>query len=246
MVAAVTTPESLRTEERILERVEAGKGTAMPLVPAAEAPDRLQAASPHALNDGQLAAATLVVSSTDKVVAVQGIAGAGKSTMLQAVARVAESEGKSVLGLAFQNKMVADMKEGMARPDASPNREMSVDQMQAAGVSAETIAHFIWHNEKHAIKPNTPAAQARRDELKDAKRLQEEDGRDQCDQEGEGLVHHRTALRGIESGVLPLSAADSRFSDIESHCTSFDDADLSGMSCAATTMVANMTRPKAS
>ena len=61
-----------------------------------------------------LAAATLVVSSPDKIVAVQGIAGAGKSTMLQAVARVAESEGKSVLGLAFQNKMVDDMKEGMA------------------------------------------------------------------------------------------------------------------------------------
>ena len=167
MVAAVTTPESLRTEERILERVEAGKGTATPLVAPSEAPDRLQAASPHALNEGQLAAATLVVSSPDKIVAVQGIAGAGKSTMLQAVARVAESEGKSVLGLAFQNKMVADMKEGMARPDAIPNREMSVDQMQAAGVSAETIAHFIWHNEKHAINPNTPAAQARRDELKD-------------------------------------------------------------------------------
>ena len=166
-VAAVTTPEAIRIEERILERVEAGRDTGAPIVTPAEAPDRLQAASPHLLNEGQLAAATLIVATSDRIVAVQGVAGAGKSTMLQAVARVVEAEGKSVLGLAFQNKMVGDMKEGMARPDIIPAREMSVDQMQEAGVHAETIAHFIWHNEKHATNPNTPAAQARRDELKD-------------------------------------------------------------------------------
>ena len=212
MVAAVTTPESLRTEERILERVEAGKGTATPLVAPSEAPDRLQAASPHALNEGQLAAATLVVSSPDKIVAVQGIAGAGKSTMLQAVARVAESEGKSVLGLAFQNKMVADMKEGMARPDAPPNREMSVDQMQAAGVSAETIAHFIWHNEKHAINPNTPAAQARRDELKDTIIVVDETSMISNEQMlktltiAEALGIERIALVGDRQQLLPIDA----------------------------------------
>ena len=212
MVAAVTTPDSLRTEERILERVEAGKGTATPLVAPSEAPDRLQAGSPHALNEGQLAAATLVVSSPDKIVAVQGIAGAGKSTMLQAVARVAESEGKSVLGLAFQNKMVADMKEGMARPDAIPNREMSVDQMQAAGVSAETIAHFVWHNEKHAINPNTPAAQARRDELKDTVIVVDETSM-VSDQDmlkmltiAEALGIERIALIGDRQQLLPIDA----------------------------------------
>ena len=72
-----------------------------------------------------------------------------------------------MLGLAFQNKTVADMKEGMARLDAIPTREMSVDQMQDSGVKAETTAHFLRHNEKHVTNPNTPEAQARRDELKD-------------------------------------------------------------------------------
>ena len=55
---------------------------------------------------------------------------------------------KTVLGLAFQNKMVADMKEG-------------------AGIEAQTIAHFIWHNQAHLSAPNTAAAQARHDELRD-------------------------------------------------------------------------------
>ena len=148
MVDAVTTPEALATEERILTRIEQGKGTATSIVAAADAPDRLQAASPHELNPGQLAAATMIVAGEDRHVVVQGVAGAGKSTMLEAVARVAESEGKTVLGLAFQNKMVADMKEG-------------------AGIEAQTIASFIWHNQAHAAEPNTQAAQDKREALKD-------------------------------------------------------------------------------
>mgnify|MGYP001806627767 CR=1 FL=1 len=212
IVAAVTTPEALRTEESILAHVQAGKDATAPIVAPSEAPDRLQAASPHPLNEGQLAAATLVVSSSDRVVAVQGIAGAGKSTMLQAVARVVESEGKSVLGLAFQNKMVADMKEGMARPDAIPTRDMSVDQMQDAGVQAETIAHFIWHNAKHAANPTTPEAQARRDELKDTIIVVDEtsmvSNRDMLKMLtiAEALGIEKVALIGDRQQLLPIDA----------------------------------------
>ena len=148
MVDAITTPEALATEQRILAQIESGNGKATPLIAPADAPDRLQAASPHELNPGQLAAATMIVAGEDRTVVVQGVAGAGKSTMLQAVARVSETEGKTVLGLAFQNKMVADLKEG-------------------AGIEAQTIASFIWHNEAHLTAPGTAAAQARRDELRD-------------------------------------------------------------------------------
>ena len=159
MTASVTTPEALRTEERILDHFEKGKAQATPIVSPADAPSRLQAASPHSLNEGQLAAATMLVSGQDRHVIVQGVAGAGKSTMLQAVAAVAREEGKSVLGLAFQNKMVADLREGI-----SP-KNLSVEDMKAAGVEAQTIASFIWQNEKHLQNPNTPEAQARRQEL---------------------------------------------------------------------------------
>ncbi len=144
---AVTTREGLATEERILGEMERGRGTASAIVAAADAPDRLQAASPHELNPGQLAAATMIIASEDRIVVVQGVAGAGKSTMLQAVARVAEAEGRKVLGLAFQNKMVADLKEG-------------------AGIEAQTIASFIWANERFLVEPDSAAARLRRDELK--------------------------------------------------------------------------------
>ena len=126
----VTTQEALRTEERILKAVEEGKGASTPMIAANEAPERLQAHADRELNAGQLAAATLIVSSENRTVVVQGIAGAGKSTMLQSVARVAEAEGRAVTGLAFQNKMVADLAEG-------------------AGIKSQTIASFILANERH-------------------------------------------------------------------------------------------------
>lgn len=151
----VTTREALQAEQHILNRIDANKGQATPIIGADAAPDRVQAASKHDLNPGQLAAATLIVASSDRIVAVQGVAGAGKSTMLEAVAqtfeaaaRVAESGGKTLHGLAFQTKMVADLKDG-------------------AGIDAQTIASFIWQNERFVTDKTSPTAVAKQAEMKD-------------------------------------------------------------------------------
>ncbi|WP_336960368.1 MobF family relaxase [Sphingobium aquiterrae] len=142
----VTTQEALRTEEKILGAVEAGKGTADPIIAADTAPARLQEVAERALNPGQLAAATTILSSADRTISVQGVAGAGKSTMLQAVSRVAEAEGRSITGLAFQNKMVADLAEG-------------------AGIRAQTIASFVLANERFITQRDTPRYAAAHEKL---------------------------------------------------------------------------------
>jgi len=142
----VTTAEALRTEERILAAVEAGKGEAGTIVPADSAVARLQDAAERPLNPGQLAAATMILSSSDRTVIVQGVAGAGKSTMLQAVARVADAEGRAITGLAFQNKMVADLRDG-------------------AGIEARTIASFVLAHERFIGEREGAAYAAARDRL---------------------------------------------------------------------------------
>ncbi|MBN8847356.1 MULTISPECIES: MobF family relaxase [unclassified Sphingomonas] len=136
-VLLATTPEALRTEEQILAAIEEGRGRAAPIVPASAAPERLQDVAAQPLNPGQLAAATMIVGSADRTVVVQGVAGAGKSTMLGAVARVAEGEGRSVLGLAFQNKMVADLSDG-------------------AGIESRTVAAFVHAHERFLIERAGP------------------------------------------------------------------------------------------
>ncbi|TAJ72042.1 MAG: conjugative relaxase [Sphingobium sp.] len=136
-VQMVTTQDALRIEVSILKAVEAGAGRAAPVLPAQEAPTRLQEITERPLNPGQLAAATLILASEDRTVTVQGVAGAGKSTMLQAVARIAEAEGRDILGLAFQNKMVADLAKG-------------------AGIKSQTIASFVLANERYVSERDTP------------------------------------------------------------------------------------------
>lgn len=65
------------------------------------------------LSSRQEAAASLILSSKDRIVAVQGVPGAGKSTMLQPVTRIAQAQGRNVVAMAagaeIANKLGADL-----------------------------------------------------------------------------------------------------------------------------------------
>jgi ATP-dependent exoDNAse (exonuclease V) alpha subunit len=180
-VQMVTTQEALRTEESILKAVEAGEGKSAPMIAASDAPARLQAAADRPLNAGQLAAATLILSSEDRTVTIQGVAGAGKSTMLQAVARVTEAEGREILGLAFQNKMVADLAEG-------------------AGIRSQTIASFVLANERFVTERDTPRFEDARARLGGAMLVVDETS--MVSSEDMLRLHRVTEALGIDKLIL--------------------------------------------
>ncbi len=106
----VASREAVETETRILAWAAEGQGAIQPGITGNAAEIRVQASAQinHGikLNDGQLAAARLILSSTDRTIAVQGVAGAGKSSVLKPVAEVLREEGYQVLGLAVQNTLV--------------------------------------------------------------------------------------------------------------------------------------------
>lgn len=133
VVTHVTTPDALATERGILAQIERGKGAVAAIVPAEKVIDRLHAASgDKELNTGQLAAATLILTSTDRIVAVQGVSGAGKSTMLSSVARNAEQEGRKVVGLALM--------------------KATADRLGAeTGIESRTVSSFINSYSRHAL-----------------------------------------------------------------------------------------------
>ncbi|MDR6790742.1 conjugative relaxase-like TrwC/TraI family protein [Sphingomonas sp. BE138] len=101
----VTTQGLVRLEQAYLATVEAGKGQSAPIVPPVDAAVRAQEAARelglHRLNAGQEAAAVLMLSSSDRVVNVQGGSGRGKSTAMAPVTAVAKAEGRAVIGLAI-------------------------------------------------------------------------------------------------------------------------------------------------
>ena len=147
VVTHVTTPEAIATEMTILGEIERGKGASTPIVSADAAIERLNAVSGNkALNAGQLAAATLLVASTDRIVAVQGVSGAGKSTMLASVARVAEAEGRGVLGLAIMKRTASDLGKD-------------------TGIEAKTLSAFINSYIRQAHAGEGPGFEAARAEL---------------------------------------------------------------------------------
>ena len=102
--------EALDLESTILANVDQGRGAASPILDRSDAAERVQAVAAinHgiSLNEGQENAASLVLSSHDRIVAIQGIAGAGKSSVMKPVAQLLREEGKQVLGLAVQNTLV--------------------------------------------------------------------------------------------------------------------------------------------
>lgn len=146
-VDLVTTPAALAMEQRILDTIDRGHGAGRVFMPPETAMARLQEAARELgreragvdtwqLNEGQLAAGVAILSGGDRFLNVQGVAGAGKSTLLGALDKVLDAEGVKLVGLAFQNKMVADLRGG-------GGQGMSADQMRAAGIEAYTIARFL-------------------------------------------------------------------------------------------------------
>jgi conjugative relaxase-like TrwC/TraI family protein len=120
--------EAVASEQRILSEVAAGKGDSSPAIDPRKAAASVQAASISGqgfrLNEGQLAAAQLILTSKNRMIAVQGIAGAGKSSVLKPVAEVLREEGHPVIGLAIQNTLVQMLE-------------------RDTGIGSQTLARFL-------------------------------------------------------------------------------------------------------
>ena len=151
-----TTPEHQMIERSVLAAVTAGRGRGAEIVTAGDAPSRLQAvAGSHKLNAEQIGAGTLALSSDDRTVVIQGVAGAGKTTLISALASVAHNEGRDVIGLAFANKMVNDLRNEteLRKPDG---------ELVQGGIEAKTVSSFVNKHLKGALRGEGPQYDASR------------------------------------------------------------------------------------
>ncbi|HEX8556402.1 MAG TPA: MobF family relaxase [Sphingomonas sp.] len=109
----VTTEGARALEQAHLDAVRAGQGQSAAMVPVLEAPARAQEAARELglrrLNPGQAAAASLILSSSDRVVNVQGAAGRGKSAALAPVVAIARAEGRTTLAVSSYNTTAREL-----------------------------------------------------------------------------------------------------------------------------------------
>lgn len=114
-----TTQAAQQREREMLDVAARGRGAVSPIMSERQAEQALASTS---LNAGQRTAAALVVTTGERIVAIQGSAGTGKTTMLQQAKDMAESQGYRVQGLA---------------PSAAASRELG-----KAGIQSQTLAAF--------------------------------------------------------------------------------------------------------
>lgn len=114
-----TTDAAQQREREMLDVAARGRGAVPAIMSERQAE---QALATSRLNDGQRAAVTLVTTTSERVVAIQGAAGSGKTTMLREAKELAEAQGYRVQGLA---------------PSAAAARELT-----KAGIASQTLAAF--------------------------------------------------------------------------------------------------------
>ncbi|MBC2653233.1 MobF family relaxase [Novosphingobium aerophilum] len=106
----LTTTAAAALEARMLAEIERGRGAVSPILSSEVAGAQLQASASLGfgltLNAGQEAAGRMILASANRIVAVQGVAGAGKSSLLRPLARILGEHGKQVIGLGVQNTLV--------------------------------------------------------------------------------------------------------------------------------------------
>ena len=93
----LTTKEALQQEKATIDYMQKGKGRVKALYDTPELHNRLVETN---LNPGQRAAANVILSSSDRVVGIQGYAGTGKTYMLRSVKELAQDRGIELIGLA--------------------------------------------------------------------------------------------------------------------------------------------------
>ncbi|WP_391349525.1 MobF family relaxase [Azospirillum sp. A23] len=129
----VTTPTAVAMEKEVIQLMREGRGVATPVVPtrADEVAKRLAVVREDgkSLNAGQIAASTMILTSRDRFVAVQGYAGVGKTTMYQTVREVSDENGFRWIGLA-------------------PTASAAATLAEEAGIEARTLQSFLANHEK--------------------------------------------------------------------------------------------------
>jgi conjugative relaxase-like TrwC/TraI family protein len=118
---AYTTAETLALERSNIDRMKHGQGKNEPIA-RQETLDYIDHRFDK-LNEDQRGAVHRVLSNEDEIQAIQGTAGAGKTTTLKAIREAAEREGYEVSGLAPTSR--------------------AAHQLNEAGIESETLQHHL-------------------------------------------------------------------------------------------------------
>lgn len=130
----LTTPEAKALEQHNIELMLRAKGKVSAISDFHRSSPMLWG---HGLNKGQFEAASLVVTTEDGVIGIQGYAGTGKTTLLKAVNELADMMGFDVRGMA-------------------PSAAAAVELAKGSGIASQTLDSFLIEMQKVADTSTLP------------------------------------------------------------------------------------------
>lgn len=129
--------KTFETEKSIIRHIAEGKDALAPLIPQSSRAAAI--GTLEGLTEGQQRATNLILTSTDRFVAIQGYAGVGKTTqfrsVLNSLGHLPKEQQPKVVGLAPTHR--------------------AVHEMQSAGVDAKTLASFLHEESQRAATGET-------------------------------------------------------------------------------------------
>ena len=128
-----TTPQTIANERANIRHVMSGQNTVAPIMNPEQA--AAQAANRTFLNDAQRTVIQEVLTSSDRIHGVQGLAGTGKTTVLSSIREGAETQGYKVEGFAPTSR--------------------AAGQLREEGIDATTLQSFLARKQQD---PNAPAS----------------------------------------------------------------------------------------
>lgn len=138
----MTTARALTLERGVVDLVLEGRYAARPLVSDGRAnallDDRRLAANGFSLRDEQREAARHILTSPDRYVGVQGLAGVGKTAMCCTVNDIVVGEGGQIVGLAPTHQAVKALQDG-------------------AGIASSTLESFLHRHERAPVSGSASA-----------------------------------------------------------------------------------------
>lgn len=143
-----TTAEAIARERAFISHIRGGRDAVTPI--ASDTPAVLQTSDGgKTLNASQTNAVRHILESPDRFIAVQGVAGAGKTTAMQVVRERAEAAGYKVVGMAPTHRAAKELRDAgvsntytIARATTSMPQEIDgrtlvlVDESSMAGAAA--------------------------------------------------------------------------------------------------------------
>jgi conjugative relaxase-like TrwC/TraI family protein len=143
-----TTTQVLAEERRLIDFVQSGQGKFKPFKPGGYQSQN------ETLSDEQHDAVLHVLRSTDRVTAIRGGAGTGKTTMMKAAVAAIESGGHKVFAFAPS----AEASRGVLRSEAGfANAETVQALLQSPKLQEQIRGHVIWIDEAGLLGTRTLA-----------------------------------------------------------------------------------------